>query len=119
MKAFRCHTKVILRILAVKCIFKNTQGCAVELAVLPGGQFNSTEPVELAVLPGGQFCERERVLHLPVDLSDIVHQLPLDQKESDQISVSYENGHVTVLSKHKVSPFKLFHALHWLKANTG
>lgn len=71
----------------------------------------------LAVLPGGQFCERGTVLHLPVNLSEIVHQLPLDPNEGDQISVSYENGHARVLSKHKVSPFKIFRALQWLKTN--
>ena len=71
----------------------------------------------LGVLPGGQFCERGSVLHLPVDVSNVLSQLPLEPSKSDQISVCYQNGQTKVMGKNKVSPFNILKALQWLKAN--
>ena len=64
--------------------------CKLQILITPG------------ILPGGQFCEKGSVLHLAMNVTQVLQQLPLDPSESDYFTVAYDNGQKTVFSKHRV-----------------
>lgn len=70
----------------------------------------------VVILPGGQLAEKGLAIDFPIELQNQVSVLPQTFKNSNVITVSYENNNI-LKPTHLVRKEKLLKALLWLKAH--